>query len=556
MVTESISGWLEAQKLWLGIRAALDHTASLAQMIELPERPDLERNAFDLNSAPDPVFVIERATGRKFNIGDAGDLNRAVEVISADRPQGPAFDFQQLETADEQYRPIPDFREWAALAVDAPTWDAAKSRLDQFRKAASPDDFRHSVEVAMRAAAIDTGAIEGLYTVDRGFTVSVALQTTAWQAGMQEHGENVREFFEAQLRAYELALDVATQHLPISEAWLRRLHEEICAPQQTIRAFTQQGWQSTAFLKGEYKRLPNHVLLPDRTMHPYAPVIDTPREMHRLVEQLNSADFEAAHPVLQAAYAHHAFVAIHPFQDGNGRVSRALTSVFLYRGTSVPLVIFADQKDSYFKTLAIADEGDRQPFVDFIFDRAIDTINEAADQLGAQAEHSLAEFRTLLAGAGGLSHTELDTIGYALLEALMQEMEPVIGAMAVPPGVRLNVQRQSGANPWKEPPPAYRDLLSKGQQCLMLYGQVEPPAHAQVVFLLNVVAARAADVRFPLRVQINGSPEILDVRLTDVFPEPTSAFKLRLAIWSRLIARHHLDALLTAARQALQKSGY
>ena len=72
--------------------------------------------------------------------------------------------------------------------------------------------------------------------------------------------------------------------------------------------------------------------------------------------------------------AHYAFVCIHPFADGNGRVSRALASVFLYRSPGIPLVIFADQKNTYIDALEAADKGKYNLFVQFIADVCTDTV--------------------------------------------------------------------------------------------------------------------------------------------------------------------------------------
>jgi len=249
-------------------------------------------------------------------------------------------DPRQLRIADERYRPIPEFAEWATLRIDRDAGAGrARARLSNMRRGAASDDFRAAVVVAMRAAAVDTGAIEGLYPADQGFTMSVALQSAAWQVEMQGHGVDIMPYFEAQLRAYDLALDAAVQKTPISEAWIRALHEQLTGPQTTVRVLTSQGPREAELLKGAYKRLPNHVRQMDCTIHAYALVLQTPDEMHRFVEQLHHDDFAAAHPVLQAAYAHYCLVAVHPFQDGNGRVARALASVYLYRNraASVPL---------------------------------------------------------------------------------------------------------------------------------------------------------------------------------------------------------------------------
>lgn len=260
--------------------------------------------------------------------------------------------------------------------------------------------------VAVRAAALDTGAIEGLYTVDRGFTMTVAFQSLAWEQAIEERGAGVRELFEAQLEAYELVLDAVTRKLPITEAWIRALHEKLVAPQKTFRVLTEVGWQDQELPKGQYKTRPNHVRLTDGTFHAYAPVDRVPEEMHRLVEQIRTPEFESAHPVLQASYCHYAFVVIHPFADGNGRVARALASTFFYRAQSIPLVIFANQRPAYLDALHAADLGDHRPVIAFFRDRGIDTIQLVAENLmteGMTRPEDLATRISSLTGAGSLT---------------------------------------------------------------------------------------------------------------------------------------------------------
>src|SRR6185503_16736880 len=103
-----------------------------------------------------------------------------------------------LRQADSLYQSFPDF---SALPTpkeeNLQLWDHFVSRLEETRGNATPEALRTSVEVAVRAAAIDTGAIEGLYTVDRGFTMTVATQALAWEHALEEKGEKVRELFEA-----------------------------------------------------------------------------------------------------------------------------------------------------------------------------------------------------------------------------------------------------------------------------------------------------------------------------------------------------------------------
>ena len=46
---------------------------------------------------------------------------------------------------------------------------------------ASPQELERARNVAMRAAAIDTGALKGLYEVDRGITFTVATEGVMWE---------------------------------------------------------------------------------------------------------------------------------------------------------------------------------------------------------------------------------------------------------------------------------------------------------------------------------------------------------------------------------------
>lgn len=67
-------------------------------------------------------------------------------------------------------------------------------------------------------------------------------------------------------------------------------------------------------------------------VHPGAPHEDLPRLMAEFVEFVNSPRFWSEHPVVRALLAHFFLVTIHPFGDGNGRVSRLAEAAILYEG--------------------------------------------------------------------------------------------------------------------------------------------------------------------------------------------------------------------------------
>src|SRR5712692_2610491 len=147
--------------------------------------------------------------------------------------------------------------------------------------------------------------------------------------------------------------------------------------------------------------------------------------MARLVRELRSEAFLAAHPILQAAYAHYAFVVIHPFADGNGRVARALASAFTYRATSMPIVILSEHKNLYLDSLEAADQGNYQAFVSFMQDRSLETMKLVEESLRSAlsppAEETLAAIQQLYVTRGGFTHEEVDAAGRSLVALFSEE---------------------------------------------------------------------------------------------------------------------------------------
>lgn len=103
------------------------------------------------------------------------------------------------------------------------------------------------------------------------------------------------------------------------------------------------GWHNVLFptgVSGLYKidvaKYRTHVMqvvsgpMGHETVHYEAPKPErVPEEMTRFIEWFNNND--STDPVMKAAIAHLWFVAIHPFDDGNGRIARALTELLLSR---------------------------------------------------------------------------------------------------------------------------------------------------------------------------------------------------------------------------------
>jgi Fic family protein len=407
--------------------------------------------------------------------------------------------------------------------------------------------LREARKVVEKAAAIDTGAIEGLYDTNRGFTFTIAVESTLWQAMVEEQkGPRVLAFIESQLRAYEYVLDFATQQVPIVEAWIRTLHAEICRNQETYPAYTEIGVQELPLPLGEYKHLPNHVIGRDGNVHSHAPVDLTPAEMNRLCVELRGSDFMAAHPILQASYAHYAFVLIHPFADGNGRVARALASVFTYRSNSIPLLILAENKKEYFDTLGAADKGDYQSFVDFTLERGLDAIRLFDESVRVattpRVEDAVKEIKSLFS-----SYVEVNEAGKKLIDSFGQAIRTELDKHKIK-GIFDELDKL-GSGHYSARIPGYRTPES-GTAALRLNLSTNVPAPASVSHTFSLEVPRDCGKDDDLVLRNVRTEEVFEARVSELVPSISAAFQMRLSMAAERVVS---DALRELSKSATYK---
>lgn len=122
---------------------------------------------------------------------------------------------------------------------------------------------------------------------------------------------------------------------------------------------------------------------PDGIQVLYAPPEQVDSEMDFLVAEYNAREEQSEHPARLAAWVHHAFTQIHPFQDGNSRIARLLASLILIRHNLFPFTVVRNQPDAfntkqiYIEALEAADLGNPQPLVTFFCDLQRAAIEEA-----------------------------------------------------------------------------------------------------------------------------------------------------------------------------------
>ena len=116
------------------------------------------------------------------------------------------------------------------------------------------------------------------------------------------------------------------------------LRHGVIAHQETVEGIDSLGRiASIPLLRGAYKKLPNNPLRQDGTVHEYCPPEQVDSEMDRLIALHHQHQNNGVPPEVEAAWLHHRFAQIHPFQDGNGRIARALATLVLVKAGWFPL---------------------------------------------------------------------------------------------------------------------------------------------------------------------------------------------------------------------------
>ena len=241
-------------------------------------------------------------------------------------------------------------------------WLEVKSRVED----SNPRAYEQFNEELFRSWAIETGIIEGLYELDRGITQTLIQRGFASEYVERNSSNKSPDELITILRDHRDSIDYIDTWIaksrPLTAWFMKSLHQAITRNQTTYRALNQFGeFFDTELHRGEFKRHPNNPTRPDGVVHEYCPAEQVESEIDRLVDWYSS--IEDAHPLAVAAWLHHRFTQIHPFEDGNGRVVRALLTWHLVRMGFLPIVITRDTRKEYISSLEQADSGDLAPFL-------------------------------------------------------------------------------------------------------------------------------------------------------------------------------------------------
>ena len=225
-----------------------------------------------------------------------------------------------------------------------------------------PEELEKLVEIAKIQSTEASNAIEGIVTTSTRIKQIVEEKTTPKNRDEQE------------IAGYRDVLNIIHESfdaIPITQNYILQLHKVLYSHMNNPmagRTKSVQNYISATYPDGHVETL----------FTPLAPY-DTPQALDRICEEYNRVigNMEVE-PLIAIPIFIHDFLCIHPFNDGNGRMSRLLTTLLLYRngfyvGKYISLEAkIAKNKDLYYDTLGQAQIGwhegteDSVPFIKYL----------------------------------------------------------------------------------------------------------------------------------------------------------------------------------------------
>lgn len=256
-----------------------------------------------------------------------------------------------------------------------------KGKQDLFLRQ-KPVELNRLVEIAKIQSTENSNQIEGIITTNSRLKQLVENKTTP------------RNKDEQEILGYRNALNIiheSYEAIPVRSSYILQLHGELL--------------KYTAFsYGGKFKTTPNEIdmviengekIVLFKPLEPY----ETPSTVERLCEEYNKAFGEGiVDPLILIPNFILDFLCIHPFNDGNGRMSRLLTLLLLYRAgyivgqyISIEKAI-ADTKETYYEVLQQADRGwhsgenDPKPFIKYMLGIILSCYREFESRVSLAAK--------------------------------------------------------------------------------------------------------------------------------------------------------------------------
>ena len=245
-----------------------------------------------------------------------------------------------------------------------------------------PEELEKLVEIAKIQSTEASNAIEGIVTTNTRIRQLVEEKTTP------------RNRDEQEIAGYRDVLNLIHESfdaIPITRNFILQLHKIMYSHMNNPMAGQTKNVQN--YISATYPD--GHVEILFTPMAPY----ETPEALDQICQEYNRVigNFELE-PLIAIPVFIHDFLCIHPFNDGNGRMSRLLTTLLLYRsgfyvGKYISLEAkIAKNKDLYYDALNRSQTGwhegteDALPFIKYLLGTILAAYRDFADRFSIVEE--------------------------------------------------------------------------------------------------------------------------------------------------------------------------
>jgi fido (protein-threonine AMPylation protein) len=281
------------------------------------------------------------------------------------------------------WEPITDLPDhWETSLRNSQTEALVQAWLEQAAELRQKGIYQDFLSKLKRQWSIETGIIEGLYSLSEGATK--ALIEKGFDASLISHTDtdDDPQNIITRITDHQMAIDglyaFISGNRPLGTSYIKELHSVITAHQKTYEARDLLGNTVTRELpRGQWKVIKNNVEHEDNSVFEFCPPEHVAQEMDNLIGWHLEHSAKSVPADVEAAWLHHRFSIIHPFTDGNGRVARCLATLVLLKHNWLPLVVDRKDRSRYIEALRRADANDLRPLIDFIGSLQRKAIREA-----------------------------------------------------------------------------------------------------------------------------------------------------------------------------------
>lgn len=158
--------------------------------------------------------------------------------------------------------------------------------------------------------------------------------------------------------AFDFLYELASEDVELTENYIRQIHKLIVGNNESLRP-------------GEYRNI--GVIITGSEHRPPEP-FEVPIKMMELMEWVRAN--KDTNPIIVSAIAHHEFVKIHPFADGNGRTARIILNLLLLKKGYPICNIKRTERPAYYQSLSAADNGNYEPIIDVVASNCNELFSE------------------------------------------------------------------------------------------------------------------------------------------------------------------------------------